>query len=172
MPRISIYVSDELKAEIERVKSSVNLSQVFARAIRAAVAKLQKPPPIEKTSMDKLVSRLKSESTRDFEAGWKSGVALANRMASECLQVSDFRRISDGDIRFNGKNRCEIWLIRRFPNPDPCENDAAEDSVYHSWTASFDWTDTDQETWLDGQDAGFTEQVGLIWKEAQEHLGE
>lgn len=83
MARLSIYVTDELKARMDEVGDDVNWSEVVRPAIQSAIAiHQQRRSPSMTTAIERLRASKQEGEKRDIEGGRKDGRQWAEYHAS------------------------------------------------------------------------------------------
>jgi hypothetical protein len=124
MPRVTVYVPDELKGRMDAAGEAVNWSAVAQTAFSEAVAvhNLRKDP----ANMDELVERLRASkervTERDRATGEESGKAWATRTA----EIDELERIN--------ADYPNIWTLDHL-----CQAiDPHEEMDQYAWTDFFE----------------------------------
>lgn len=163
MARISIYVPDDRKPEIDAAKKRLNLSQIFIEAFDREIKRANATPTMEDGEMNEMIARLRKQGTHDRERGWKDGAKDALRLAKKKLRVGDFEAIAEGTIVFSRKRRSNTWLNETFFDASPDDRYAADQADYQWLSHLAKDCGVDIPVYLDGYDEGFTEQITTIW---------
>src|SRR5258708_7816585 len=97
MPRVTLYVPDDLKARMDEAGEAINWSAVAQRAFREAVAlnSLRKEP----TDMNEVVERLRASKERVQEADEETGKAAGAQWARETAEFDELKRVAELALR-------------------------------------------------------------------------
>jgi hypothetical protein len=95
MPRVTLYVPDELKGRMDAVGEAINWSAVAQAAFSEAVAvhNLRKDP----TNMDELVARLRASKERIAERDLVTGREDGKEWATTSAELDELERINRYD---------------------------------------------------------------------------
>src|SRR5688500_12793897 len=94
MARVSIYVSDEQKAEMDKLESEANWSSVAQAAFDREIERLKWP---KETNMDKVIARLKQSKGDYVEAQKKFGVKDGRHWAMNTASYSELKTLAEID---------------------------------------------------------------------------
>jgi len=110
--------------------------------------------------MKSVVLRLKKESNKTFERGWKDGVALGNVWAAKHSHISHLRRIGEGVLSFDKPDDDVVewldWLYRGQGYQKTPEDESNELALEQHH---------DAETYRRGRNAGFLDASKNIWEQ-------
>jgi hypothetical protein len=122
MPKVNLYVPDDLKARMDDTGDAVNWSAVAQRAFREAISTHQIPK--DRSGMEHVIERLRASKERyedrQFAAGKEVGTKWAKSEAEffELVAVASF----DPDAHDRELNRDTLqWLIDPDGEMDPRE---------------------------------------------------
>lgn len=107
MPRITVYVPDDLKASMDKAGDDLNWSAIAQHAIRAAISihHLQRNP----SDMTNVIERLRASKQDAEEASTASGRDCGATWARTTAEYGELNRIWDGvaasDVDLNGLQR-------------------------------------------------------------------
>jgi hypothetical protein len=92
MPRVTLYVTDELKARMDEVRETVNWSAVAQGAFREAVAihAVKRNP----TDMNEVIERLRASKARVEERSRESGKECGKTWAQQAAEYDELKRIA------------------------------------------------------------------------------
>src|SRR5947209_133679 len=95
MPRVTLYVSDDLKALMDEVGEAENWSAVAQGAFREAVAvhAIKKEPD----NMDHVIERLRASKERATQNSFNSGKVSGKNWAMERAEWEELKRVSECD---------------------------------------------------------------------------
>lgn len=113
MPRVTVYVPDELKARMDEAGESVNWSSVAQRAFNESIwsHRLREEP----NDMNNVVERLRSSKQRFSEIEQVLGHTAGRRWAMEEAEYPQLLRAKE----FRGCNDLVvIGAVRRLVDPD------------------------------------------------------
>jgi hypothetical protein len=92
MPRVTLYVTDDLKARMDEVGEAVNWSALAQRAFREAVAihTLKRNP----TDMKQVIERLRASKARTEERSRESGKECGKTWAQQAAEYDELKQIA------------------------------------------------------------------------------
>jgi hypothetical protein len=95
MPRVTLYVADDLKARMDEVGEAVNWSAIAQRAFREAVSihTLRKDP----SDMKEVVERLRASKVRVQEEAFQSGQDYGRTWAKTNAEFDELQRIAESE---------------------------------------------------------------------------
>lgn len=125
MPRVTVYVPDDLAEEAEGRKDALNLSQIFQQALRYELAKLKR---LEKgqDDMQALIERLRAEKAESEGQAMAEGRAEAESWVKSAT-YDELMMYGEGEAHGLPEAEHEIALERR-------ENALREGFAFH-WDA-------------------------------------
>src|SRR5262245_9872594 len=94
VPSINVYVSDDLKARMDRVAEGVNWSSVAQGAFEKALALF---PAMEGSRMSAVVERLKASKAEQVDSVAAAGVAAGRTWAENAADYLTLRRVGEYD---------------------------------------------------------------------------
>ncbi len=160
MPRMSIYVPDDMKAEIDAIGERVNWSNAAQAAFGVEIQRNKWP---QEPKMEQVIDRLKT-SKQTFQAqeigrGKQEGRNWAMKIATYDL-LRKISRIEVQKFFDEGGEEGELYLyVDRKTGTDP-----------HSWQESF-WFDPDSNTRpSDEYVIGYLEGAAEVWTEVADKL--
>lgn len=122
MPKVNLYVPDDLKARMDDAGDDLNWSAIAQRAIREAISTHHIPR--DRSNMEHVIERLQASKERyedrQLAAGKKAGTKWAESQAEyfELVAVASF----DADARDGELDRDSLqWLIDPDGETDPRE---------------------------------------------------
>jgi len=91
MPRITVYVPDDLKTRMEEAGDDLNWSAITQRAIQAAIATqtLKRNP----TDMNSVIERLRASKRQSDEASHQRGKECGAKWAKEAAEYDELRNV-------------------------------------------------------------------------------
>lgn len=162
MAKIGVYVPDDRMQDIERWRESMNFSQLFLEAFDRAIAMQADLDKVQGKEMKTLVERLKRESGKTFEAGWKCGAKQGRQWAIHSAHLSHLREIGEGR-RFAGPAQDVSGFLRfhyewagYFTTPEEEHQRMDDERV------------DDMVIWDCGYNRGFVESVQQVWAEIRD----
>lgn len=113
MPRVSIYISEDLKARMDEVEDAINWSEVARPAFQSAIANFQHR---RTRNMDTAIERLrasKQDATKnDIEAGREAG----RDWAGDFAEYAELARLSKTDLDGNYAGAWDV--LKHAISPD------------------------------------------------------
>jgi hypothetical protein len=94
MPSINVYVSDDLKARMDRAAEGVNWSSVAQGAFERALASI---PAMEGSKMSAVLERLKASKAEQVDSVAAAGFAAGRRWAENEADYLTLRRVGEYD---------------------------------------------------------------------------
>lgn len=92
--QMTIYVPDDLKAQIDEVKDEVNWSALACRAFREKVVELLMQRK-ETLDMEEVIQRLKVSKEKEQSELFKLGYELGQKWASNDAEVGELKKLED-----------------------------------------------------------------------------
>jgi hypothetical protein len=92
MPRVTLYIPDDLKARMDEVSEAVNWSAIAQQAFRDVVINLAARK--ETATMDDVVERLRASKQSYVETEHKAGLAVGEEWAKEAAKYGELLRIA------------------------------------------------------------------------------
>lgn len=92
MPRVTVYVSDDLKVRMDEAEETINWSTAAQAAFREAIAihRLKK----DNTDMDSVIERLRASKRRTDESSATAGRGCGAKWAKETAEYDELRRVT------------------------------------------------------------------------------
>ena len=116
MARVSIYVSDELKARMAEVGDALNWSDIARPAFEAAIADFNHR---RGKSMMTAIERLKASKQGYLEHSAKNGAKAGREWAQNTASFYELKQVSQIDLsHYEGDNSDISWAIHRATDPD------------------------------------------------------
>jgi hypothetical protein len=125
MPRVTLYVSDDLKARMDAAGKAVNWSAVAQRAFLEAV--LTRAVRKDASDMTSVVERLRASKERVEAAQLEFSKSCGNRWAKQSAEYDELERIA----RFDEHAEEEVDLQRLQRLIDPTGEMIAR--LYRTW---------------------------------------
>jgi hypothetical protein len=156
MPRVTIYVPDDLKAGIDAAGEAINWSAVAQLAFREAIIshRLRKDP----SNMTNVIERLRLSKQRSTEANIASGKECGTKWAELHAEYEELERIHT--FALEGAEADQATLHRLI--------DFEDEMNYHDWEDF--WRDHGDGKQGDGFAEGFVEGASEVFKEVSGQL--
>src|SRR4051812_9338803 len=109
MPRVTLYVPDDLKARMDEVGELVNWSAIAQRAFGEAVAshRLRKDP----TDMKEVIERLRASKERIEAQAESYGKECGKKWAMQSAEYDELKRIAEFDDGGHDPNLETLQLL-------------------------------------------------------------
>jgi predicted transcriptional regulator len=116
MARVSIYVSDELKARMAEVGDALNWSDIARPAFEAAIADFNHR---RGRSMTTAIERLKASKQHYLENTTKYGAEAGRDWAQNTASFYELKQVSQIELSHYERDASDIsWAIHRATDPD------------------------------------------------------
>jgi hypothetical protein len=147
MPRVTVYVPDDLKARMDEVGEAVNWSDAAQRAFReaAAIATIRK----DRSDMTSVVERLRASKERIEAAAHESGKDCGVTWAKQSAEYDELLRISKWEQ--DTLDACDLNTLTQLIDPN-------DEMDRHDWEAF--WEQRGDANLTDAFAAGFV--VGAV----------
>lgn len=129
MPRVTVYVSDDLKARMDDIGESANWSGIAQRAFREATLThaVRKEPTLSNV-VERLRASKKQHAAQQEERGRKAGDSWA-RLEAEFTQLRGVARIDDVDFDPDAMSGDEaaafVYTVANPDDPRPLSEELA-----------------------------------------------
>jgi hypothetical protein len=112
--------------------------------------------------MKSVIERMKKESARTFEFGWKNGARLGTAWAMKHSRCSDLRRIGEGSQTFDKDDDDVVRFLRTYYMNEGYYEDerAIEEHIQLE-------RECDADIFRRGRNAGFVDAVKHVWEEVR-----
>ena len=93
MPRMTLYVPDNLKAQMDEIAEAINWSAVAQEAFKQAVAvsAIKREP----ANMEQVIERLRASKARVDRRSRESGRECGKRWAGQAAEYDELKRVAD-----------------------------------------------------------------------------
>ncbi|MDQ7251645.1 hypothetical protein [Dongia sedimenti] len=155
MARVSIYVSETLKAKMDRFPG-VNWSDEAQLAFQQAIAREgQKRKP----DMQAAIERLRASKEKSMKDGREDGHQAGREWAEKKAEYAELRRIADIDLGVGVEHA--FGMLRMACDP---QKEATDEEIIEDLSGDLDIPTTDE--WV----AGFIEGAQEFFEEVEDQL--
>ena len=161
MPRMNIYVPDEMKARMDATGDDANWSGVAQRAFDADLRHRENAKEI--ASMSDVIDRLRASREEYYLLGHERGRDAGTAWAKEKAEFTELRELAKitGVTTEDGKDAAYEVLVKIDPRHAEMPLD---------WVLSFFGTEDDQESLTYQYVYGFVEGAQRVWNEVKDRI--
>lgn len=163
MPRVTLYVPDDLKTRMDDAGEAVNWSAVAQRAFREAVAThfIKK----DASNMTDVVDRLRASKQRIEAAAYASGQDCGRTWAKESAEYDELHRVADFDqaldLGLDDLDEADLDTLKGLIDPE-------SNMDRHDWESFFEQHGDGKPS--DAFARGFISGAGDIYSEVADKL--
>jgi hypothetical protein len=156
VPRISIYIPDEMKADVERLGESINWSSAAQAAFAHEIRRATLPKEDE---MEAMIERLRASKAKYKESERTAGVEAGKKWAINLADYEELKLIANLDISDCGdeEGNAWAWVDEHLGNEHPDESFLIDPDHPRSCPS-------------DEYVEGFLEGAALMWDEVADKL--